>query len=62
MNPLAVVITQLRHAVIDPSAPSAAEAAGGIEMLLIPLALTAALLAGGLLYYRRSSARIVERL
>jgi ABC-2 type transport system permease protein len=62
MNPLAVVITQLRHAVIDPASPNAAEAAGGMAMLLIPLALTAALLAGGLMYYRRSSARIVERL
>lgn len=62
MNPLAVVITQLRHALIDPASPSAAEAAGGMAMLLIPAAITAALLLGGLLYYRRRSALIVEQL
>jgi ABC-2 type transport system permease protein len=62
MNPLAVVITELRHALIDPSAPSAAEAAGGAAMLLIPLGLTVSLLAAGLAYYRRSSAQIPERL
>ena len=62
MNPLGVVITQLRHALIDPSSPSAAEAAGGTLMLLIPLTLTLALLIGGFVYYRRASERIVERL
>ena len=29
MNPLAVVLTQMRHAVIDPAAPTATEAMGG---------------------------------
>ena len=62
MNPLAVVITELRHAMIDPTGPSAAEAAGGGEMLLIPLALTAGLLLLGIAYYRRAAARIAERL
>jgi ABC-2 type transport system permease protein len=62
MNPLAVVITQLRHALIDPAAPSAAEAAGGEAMLLIPLALTAGLLLLGIAYYRHAAAQIAERL
>jgi ABC-2 type transport system permease protein len=62
MNPLAVVITQLRHVLIDPSAPNAADAAGGMALLLIPLAITVGLLALGLVYYRRSSFRIAERL
>ena len=29
MNPLAAIIQQFRHAIIDPGAPSAAAAAGG---------------------------------
>ena len=36
-NPLAVIVQQMRHAIIDPSAPSAAEAIGGAVWLLIPL-------------------------
>src|SRR4051812_12288650 len=35
-NPLATVLTQMRHAVVDPSAPSAAAAMGGAAWLLIP--------------------------
>ena len=37
-NPLAAIIEQARHAVIDPSAPSAAASIGGAVKLLIPLA------------------------
>ena len=37
-NPLAVIVQQARHAIIDPTAPSAAEAIGGAVWLLIPLA------------------------
>ena len=37
-NPIASIVTQWRHAVIDPSAPSAASAIGGGARLLIPLA------------------------
>ena len=44
MNPLAVIIEQARHAVIDPSAPSAAAAIGGARRLLIPLGIAVALL------------------
>ena len=36
-NPIAVVLTQMRHAVIDPSAPTAAEAIGPDVRLLLPL-------------------------
>ena len=36
-NPIAVVLTQMRHALIDPSAPSAAEAIGPDCRLLMPL-------------------------
>ncbi len=38
-NPIASIVTQWRHAVIDPAAPTAAEAIGGGARLLIPLAI-----------------------
>jgi ABC-2 type transport system permease protein len=62
MNPIAVLIEQARHAVIDPTAPSAAAAAGGSARLLIPLGITAALVAVSLVIYRRSERMIAERL
>jgi ABC-2 type transport system permease protein len=62
MNPIAVIIEQARHAVIDPSAPSAAAAAGSSARLLIPIALTGLLVAVSLFAYRRNEAMIAERL
>jgi ABC-2 type transport system permease protein len=62
LNPLAVVIEQARHAVIDPSAPSAAAAAGGAARLLLPLAITAVLVALSAYTYRRAAPTIAERL
>jgi ABC-2 type transport system permease protein len=62
MNPLAAVIEQARHAVIDPSAPSAAAASGGALRLLIPLALIVALVAVSVVLYRRAAPTIAERL
>jgi ABC-type polysaccharide/polyol phosphate transport system ATPase subunit/ABC-type polysaccharide/polyol phosphate export permease len=61
LNPLAVVIVEARHALIDPSAPSAAEAAGGAGWLAIPLAFTAALLIAGLRLYQTRARRLAER-
>ena len=62
MNPLAAIIEQARHAVIDPSAPSAAAAAGGTVRLLIPLAITAAVLTVSVVLYRRAASTLAERL
>jgi ABC-2 type transport system permease protein len=62
LNPIAVVIEQARHAVIDPSAPSAAAAAGGAERLLLPLAITALLVGLSAYLYRRAAPTIAERL
>ncbi|HEX8208196.1 MAG TPA: ABC transporter permease, partial [Solirubrobacteraceae bacterium] len=62
LSPLAVVFTQMRHALIDPSAPSAAEAAGGAHMLVVPVAIVAAVLAAGIWLFRREAPRIAERL
>jgi ABC-2 type transport system permease protein len=62
LNPLAAIITQLRHAVIDPSAPSAAAAAGSAWLLLVPLAIVLAMAVFAFVLYRRSAPLIAERL
>jgi ABC-2 type transport system permease protein len=62
LNPLAVIVQQMRHAVIDPSAPSAADVAGGYGLVLIPVALSAALVVIGFLVFRRQAPRIAEDL
>ncbi|HEX7292243.1 MAG TPA: ABC transporter permease [Conexibacter sp.] len=62
INPLAVVIQQFRHAVIDPSHPSAVAAAGGWPLLLAPAAIMLALAVGGYRYFDREAPRIAEDL
>jgi ABC-2 type transport system permease protein len=62
LNPLAVVIVEARHALIDPSAPTAAEAAGGVGWLVIPLAFSAALVAAGLWLYQTRGRLLAERI
>jgi len=62
LNPLAVVIQQFRHAVIDPSHPSAARAAGGWTLLLAPAAILIALTVFGYRYFDREAPRIAEDL
>jgi ABC-2 type transport system permease protein len=61
-NPLAAVLQQTRHAVIDPSAPSAAEAIGGAVYLLIPVAITIGVFVLGLWVFNREAPRIAEEL
>jgi ABC-2 type transport system permease protein len=62
LNPLAVILQQFRHAVIDPSAPSAAAAAGGSARLLIPAALLFGVAALGFWYFDREAPRMAEDL
>jgi ABC-2 type transport system permease protein len=62
MNPLAAIIQQMRHALIDPTAPSAASAAGGWVRLLIPAGITIGLVLLGLWYFNREAPRIAEEL
>ena len=62
LSPLAAIFTQMRHALIDPSAPTAAEAAGGAGMLLVPLALIAGTFALGLWAFQREAPRAAERI
>jgi ABC-2 type transport system permease protein len=61
-NPLAAIFTQVRHAVIDPSAPTAADVAGGGVWLLVPLAVVAASFVLGLWVFTREAPRIAEDL
>jgi ABC-2 type transport system permease protein len=61
-NPLAALFTQMRHALIDPEAPTAAEAIGGGARLLIPLALTLGVFAIGAWVFAREAPRIAEDL
>lgn len=61
-NPLAAIVQQSRHALIDPSEPSAAEAIGGDVRLLIPLGLIFATFAFGLWLFNRMAPRIAEEL
>ena len=62
LNPLAAILEQFRHAVIDPAAPSAAEAAGGAAWLLVPLGVVALALAIGWRVFNRAAPRIAEDL
>jgi ABC-2 type transport system permease protein len=62
INPIGAIITQARHALLQPSAPSAARAIGGDARLLIPLAIIALLFALGLWYFNREAPLISEKL
>ncbi|MBS1868504.1 MAG: ABC transporter permease [Actinobacteria bacterium] len=62
MSPLAVIIQQFRHAVIDPSYQSAAAAAGGWQLLLVPAGILLALVVVGYGYFDREAPRIAEDL
>jgi ABC-2 type transport system permease protein len=61
-NPLAMVMTQMRKWVIDPSAPSAAEAIGGTAKLLIPIGVILAVFALGFWVFQRETPHIAENL
>ncbi|MEX1141145.1 MAG: ABC transporter permease [Thermoleophilaceae bacterium] len=61
-NPLAAIMTQARHAVLDPAAPSAAEAIGAGWRLVIPLGVALLAVAFGLWLFRRETPRIAENL
>jgi ABC-2 type transport system permease protein len=61
-NPIAAILTQVRHAVIDPSAPTAGEAIGGDVYLLIPLAITVGVIVLGVWVFMREAPRIAEDL
>ena len=61
-NPLSACFAQIRHAVIDPTAPTAATIMGGPEMLLIPGGIVVLAFVAGAVVFRRASPRIAENL
>jgi ABC-2 type transport system permease protein len=61
-NPIAMVLTQMRHALIDADAPTAATAIGGGVRLLVPLGIVAAVFGLGLWVFTREAPRIAENL
>ena len=62
LNPIAAMLQQSRHWLIDPSAPSAAQAAGSRLLLLVPAAIVVGLLVLGLWVFDREAPRIAEEL
>ncbi len=61
-NPLATVVQEARHLVVDPAYVSAASAIGGGGRLLVPAAIVAATFLLGLWVFNREAPRIAEEL
>jgi ABC-2 type transport system permease protein len=61
-TPFAAILTQMRHALVDPTAPSAATVAGGKVYMLIPIGIILGLLALGIAVFRRASPHLAEQL
>jgi ABC-2 type transport system permease protein len=61
-NPIASVLTQMRHAVIDPTAPTVAEAIGGSIRLVVPVGIAFGAFALGWWVFNRAAPRIAEHL
>ena len=62
LNPLATILVQARHTLIDPAAPNAWDAVGGAPRLLIPGAILFGLFALGFWVFNREAPRIAEEL
>lgn len=61
-NPLTAILTEARYLLIDPAAPTAAEAIGGAARLLIPLFVIVGVFVLGLWVFMREAPRIAEEL
>jgi ABC-2 type transport system permease protein len=62
VNPLVPVIQQMRYAVIDPGAQSAAGVMGGVGQSLIPFAFMTALFLAGFWVFQRAAPDVAENL
>lgn len=62
LNPLAVIVEQFRHAMIDPEALSAGQVLGGWWQLLEPIGIVIAIFAVGFWVFNRSAPLIAENL
>jgi ABC-2 type transport system permease protein len=61
-QPLATIMTEMRHAVVDSTAPDVATAIGGAYRLALPLLLIFGVFAFGLWLFNREAPRIAEHL
>jgi ABC-2 type transport system permease protein len=61
-NPVAALLTEMRHAVVDPGARPVWEAIGDPVRLLIPIGIVVVVFVLGLLVFRREAPRIAENL
>ena len=61
-NPLATILVQSRHSLIDENAPNSWDAAGGIVYLLIPGAIVVGVCVLGFWVFNREAPRIAEEL
>ena len=62
VNPIASLLTEMRHAVVDQGAPHVWVAIGGAERLLIPAAIVGVTFVLGLWVFNREAPRIAENL
>jgi ABC-2 type transport system permease protein len=62
LNPLADILEEARHWIIDPDAPSAVDVVGGWGWFLLPTAIFIAICGLGLWVFQREAPRIAERL
>jgi ABC-2 type transport system permease protein len=62
INPLASVLTQMRHTVIDAGAPTAATLIGGPSHLLIPLGIVVVVFVLGAWMFAREAPNVAENL
>jgi ABC-2 type transport system permease protein len=61
-NPLAAILEQARHWLVDPTSPGFAEAIGGGAWWLLPVGIFVAVCAFGLWIFNHEAPRIAERL
>ena len=61
-NPIAALLTEMRHAVVDPTARPVWDAIGGAERLLVPGGIVVAVFLLGLWVFTREAPRIAENL
>ena len=62
VNPLATVLQQFRHAMINPATPSASALLGGTGRLLAPIAIVAVVFGFGLVVFNRTAPYVAENL
>jgi ABC-type polysaccharide/polyol phosphate transport system ATPase subunit/ABC-type polysaccharide/polyol phosphate export permease len=62
MTPIVMILTEMRHVFVDPSAPTAADLVGGAPWLLVPIAISVGVFGAGMLVFNRQAPRAAELL